>query len=218
MKKYYFLLIPLTIIIFIIIIFTGNKNKEEGVYNQLNNFEETTDNNDLNENYLDMQGYYLYPPDNYNCQGGFTDYRYLDAKCLPKNRDDYTIEVGAGLASSRIDWDEGRLIANQIGVRSFEFTGGQYGKIVCEEFKSDDLNLDAEHYLCSYLKEDKKIFTLGVGKSFYLENASFGRWFEANLIVEEENNYYSNSDYVNTLVNFINKSIKINWEDYAPDN
>ena len=174
---------------------------------------------DSSENYLDMQGYYLYPPSNYDCEGGFTDgYRYLDAECKPKNRSDYLINVGAGLASSGINWEEGRLIANQIVVRSFEFTGGQYGVTVCEEFYSENLNLDAEHYLCKHLKDGENTITMGVGKSFYHPNGSFGRWFEADLVIKEENDNYTESDYIDELVSFLNNSVKIDWSDYVPDN
>lgn len=170
------------------------------------------------EDYLDMQGYYLYPPEDYVCEGGFADgYRYLDAKCIPKGRSDYVINVGAGLASSGINWEEGKLVGNQIVARSFEFTGGQYGKIVCEEFYSEDLKLDAEHYLCKYLKDGDYVITMGVGKSFYNPNGSFGRWFEADLIIKEENDDYEESDYIDELVKFLDKSVKINWDDYAPE-
>lgn len=170
------------------------------------------------EDYLDMQGYYLYPPKDYDCEGGFTDgYRYLDAECEPKDRGDYVINAGAGLASTSISWEEGKLIGNQITVRSFEFTGGQYGKIVCEEFYSEDLNLDAEHYLCKYPKDGDYVLTMGVGKSFYHSNSSFGRWFEADLVVKEEDDDYSESDYIDKLVKFLDESVKINWDDYAPE-
>jgi len=170
------------------------------------------------EDYLDMQGYYLYPPEDYDCEGGFTDgYRYLDAECTPKDESDYVINVGAGLASTSISWEEGKLIGNQITVRSFEFTGGEYGVIVCEEFTSEDLNLDAEHYLCKHSKNGEAVFTMGVGKSFYHSESSFGRWFEADLVVKEDDDEYTEGDYIDKLVKFLDESVKINWDDYAPE-
>ncbi len=170
------------------------------------------------EDYLDMQGYYLYPPEDYDCEGGFTDgYRYLDAECTPKDRSDYVINVGAGLASSGINWEEGKLVGNQIVVRSFEFTGGQYGKIVCEEFYSEDLKLDAEYYLCKYFEDGDYVITMGVGKSFYHPNSSFARWFEADLVVKEDDDEYTEGDYIDKLVKFLDESVKINWDDYAPE-
>ena len=180
--------------------------------------EEGDDGEDTNsDSLLDMQGYYLDPPANYNCVGGFTDgYRYLDAECLPKDGDDHVINVGAGLAASGINWDEGRLVANQIVVRSFEFTGGQYGVTVCEEFRSEDLRLGGEYYLCLYDADEGRTVTIGVGKSFRDGDSAFGRWFEADLVIDAEEDY-SEEDYVETLAKFLNSSVKIDWSDYAPE-
>ncbi len=167
------------------------------------------------QDYLDMQGYYLYPPQGHNCEGGFTDgYRYLDAECTPEGRDDYEIHVGAGLASTRINPEKG-LVANQIVVRSLEFTGEQRDVHVCREHSSERLNLGAEHYLCTYDKDGEPIITLGIGKSFHTSDSSFGRWFESHLIIKDDE--YTEQDYIELLEKFINSSVKINWEDYKPE-
>ncbi len=212
----------LIVIIVIILIILGiflltNNDQEVEVEESAIEGESSEETSSLD--YLDMQGYHLYPPSEYNCEGGFTEgYRYLDAECVKNGRSDYRINVEAGLASSGINWEEGKLTANQIVVRSFEFTGGQYGVTVCEEFYSENLNLDAEHYLCNYLKDGKDTIVIGIGKSFYHPNASFGRWFEAELVVEEGNDNYEKEDYIGDLVAFLNSAIKIDWNDYTPDN
>lgn len=167
------------------------------------------------QDYLDMQGYYLYPPQNYNCVGGFTDgYRYLDAECTPEGRDDYEIHVEAGLAVSGINPEEG-LVANQIVVRSYEFTNGQRDVYVCREHSSEELKLNAEHYLCTYNRDEEPVITLGIGKSFHTSETSFGRWFESHLIIKDYE--YTEEDYIELLENFVNSSVKINWEDLEPE-
>jgi len=50
---------------------------------------------------------------------------------------------------------------------------------------------------------------MGIGKSF----GTYGRWFEADLIIEEETNYTEN-DYIKTLEKFLNQSIVIDWDKY----
>ncbi len=168
--------------------------------------------------YLDMQGYYLYPSPGYECVGGFTDgYRYLDAECVPEERDDYKINIEAGLAMSAINPDKG-LVDNQIVVRSMEFTGRQHGVIVCEEHTSEGLRLNAEHYLCTYERDGQPVITLGTGKSFHGTDSSFGRWFEADLVIKDSDNDYTEEDYVELLERFVSSGVKINWEDYEPEN
>lgn len=182
------------------------------------NEEDTNRENSNSDGLLDMQGYYLDPPSNYDCVGGFTDgYRYLDAVCTPKGQDDHVINVGAGLASSGINWDEGRLVANQIVARSFEFTGGQYGVTVCEEFHSEDLELGGEYYICFYNANEGRTLTIGVGKSFLAGGSAYGRWFEADLVINVEEGDYSEEDHAETLAKFLNDSVKIDWSDYAPE-
>ncbi len=170
------------------------------------------------QDYLDMQGYYLYPSPGYSCEGGFTDgYRYLDAECIPEERDDYKIDIEAGLAMSAINPDKG-LVDNQIVVRSMEFTGRQHGVIVCEEHTSEGLRLDAEHYLCTHERDGEPVLTLGTGKSFHGTDSSFGRWFEADLTIKDSDNDYAKEDYIELLERFVSSGVKINWEDYEPGN
>lgn len=207
------------IILILITLFILINNREEALVSTSE--EELSDEEgaalENGQDYLDMQGYYLYPPEGYTCEGGFTDgYRYLDAECVPEGRDDYEINVGAGLASSGIDPEKG-LVANQIVVRSSEFTNRQYGVYVCEEHTSEELKLDAEHYLCTYNRDNQPIITLGIGKSFYHPQSSFGRWFEAEMIIKENDETYTQEDYIDLLEKFVNSSVKINWEDYKPE-
>lgn len=159
------------------------------------------------QNTLDMQGYELEVPKGYTCTGGFTDgYRYMDAKCKP-NRGNQEITVEAGLAVSGINPAQG-LVVNQIVARSFEFTN-QYGVIVCEEYISEDLNLDAEYYLCIHEKDNKRTITIGVGKS----KNTHGWWFESHIQTSPDDET-ENKEYIEELTKFLNSAIKIDWNKY----
>jgi len=168
------------------------------------------DNENIKEDrVLDMQGYFLEVPKAYNCSGGFVDgYRYQEARCLNNDRSDYKIIVDHGLAASGINPEKG-LVDNQLVTRSFEFTGGVYGQIICQEHYPENLKLDAEHYLCFHNLDGNRAITMGIGKSF----GNYGRWFEADLIIEEETNYTEN-DYIEILEKFLNQSIVIDWDKY----
>ena len=156
---------------------------------------------------LDMQGYELETPRGYTCTGGFTDgYRYMDAKCEP-SRGQHEITVEAGLAVSGINPAEG-LVANQIVVRSYEFTK-QYGVIVCEPYHSEDLKLDAEHYICLHEMDGKRTITIGTGKS----RSNHGWWFESHLQTKPTDET-TNEEYAETLTKFLNSAIKIDWNKY----
>jgi|GEM_PF-3353084 len=173
---------------------------------------------EIPSDYLDMREYHLYPPEDYDCEGGFVGgNEYLDAECIPKDRSDYVINIGVGLQSASIDWNEGKLVGERILRKGFEITGEQNGEMVCEEFYSEDLELDAEHYLCRHLEDEDYMITIGVGKSFYIPDGSYGGWFEVDLVIKEENDDYEESDYIGELVKFLNEAIKINWDDYAPN-
>jgi len=168
--------------------------------------------------YLDIQGYYLYPSPGYDCVGGFTDdYRYLDAECVPEERDDYEINIEAGLAMSSINPEKG-IVDNQIVARSMEFTGRQHGVIVCEEHTSEGLRLGAEHYLCTHERDGEPVLTHGIGKGFYQSDGAYGRWLEADLIIKDSDNDYTQEDYVELLERFVSSSVRINWEDYESGN
>lgn len=156
---------------------------------------------------LDMQGYELEVPKGYSCSGGFTDgYRYLDAKCKP-NKGKQEILVEAGLVVSGIDPEKG-LVANQLVARSYEFTK-QYGISVCEEYHSEDLQLDAEHYLCIHEMNGKRTITIGTGKSRNTQ----GWWFESHLQTNPDDKI-PNEDYIKELTKFLNSAIKIDWEKF----
>lgn len=181
--------------------------------------EVSTEEVDETDGMLDMQGYYLAPLDNYECTGGLTDgYRYLDADCVPTDSDDHVIRVGRGLDAIAIVWDGGRFIGNQVGLRNYDFTGGQRGVSVCEAFESEDLQLDAEHYVCIYDGEKGRTITIGIGKSFRVdEDAAYARGFEADLFIKKEGDDYNEQEYVTTLARFLNDSIVIDWSQYAPE-
>lgn len=242
MKKNYLIFLSLILflaIILLVIKITGSGNENETsdlngssqqTYQEDNNVQgnegeddrgvEKVGGQDLgsNDNFLNMQGYYLQIPPNYNCQGGFTDgYRYLDAKCSHVDREDYRIVVEPGLAATSIS-DLTKFIENQLVVRSFEFTGGVYNLYICDPYFSEDLKLGAEHYVCEHSQDGKKTFTMGTGKAFSANNSYFARWFESHLIIEENDNDYIKEDYINVLTKFLNSSIDINWEDYNPEN
>ncbi len=162
-----------------------------------------------NKQVLDMQGFYLEVPENYTCSGGFVNgYRYQEARCNPVNRDDFEILVDHGLVVSGINPEKG-LVSNQLVVRSFEFSGGVYDLILCQEHFTRYLNIDGEHYLCFHTKDGNEIITMGTGKSY----SNYGRWFETDLIIKQDTDYTQN-DYIELLEKFLNQSIKINWEDY----
>ncbi len=168
----------------------------------------------LSDDFLEMQGYELHPPRGYDCVGGFTDgYRYFDGECTPQGREDFLIDIDFGLAMSGINPEEG-FLENQIPVRSFDITGGVYGLTVCQEYISDKINLDAEHYICRKEEEGNDVIVMGIGKTFPTDGGAFARWFEARLTVLTEEDYVED-DYIDILASFLNNSVKIDWDFFA---
>lgn len=150
-------------------------------------------------NVLDMQGFELKVPRNYECTGGFTDgYRYLDAKCTPK-RGSYEIIVDFGLTMSGMDMT--KSFAENImplRVREYDATCVVYNERV---------GIGAEHYICPRTEDGQRIVTMGIGKVF---EAGYARWFEAHLVILETD--YDKEEYVDTLVSFVGQAIDIDWD------
>ncbi len=206
---YKLLYLPLLfLLVFTLSACSGNK-EEENLILDIKNDNNALEAEEEEDNRLDMQGYFLDVPENYICSGGFVDgYRYQEARCNHINRDDFEIVVDHGLVVSGINPEKG-LVDNQLVVRSFEFSGGVYGLILCQEHFPEYLSIDGEHYLCFHTIDSNQIITMGVGKSY----SNYGRWFEVDLIIKQDTDY-SQNDYIELLEKFLNQSIKINWEDY----
>ncbi len=206
-KLFYFSLI---LLFFAITLSACSKNNEEENLaldisddNEVLQEEEREKEEEEEDNRLDMQGYFLDVPDNYTCSGGFVDgYRYQDARCTHEQRNDYEILVNRGLAMSTINPEKG-LVNNQLVVRASSLNAN------CQEHYPKNLHLDAEHYLCFHEEDGNPIITLGIGKSF----DDYGRWFEADLVLVNDSSY-NQDDYINTLENFLNQSIDIDWDYY----
>ncbi|HDP73878.1 MAG TPA: hypothetical protein ENN46_02885 [Candidatus Woesearchaeota archaeon] len=152
---------------------------------------------------LEMQGYYLDIPGGYECTGGFTDgYRFLDAECTPTRGADYKIVVEFGLASTAAS-SKSEFLDSQISVREHYLDG------VCSRHDGE-MHLDAEHYVCVHTEDGKKVVSMGIVKVF----DGYARRFEAHLVEEDSGAGTTNEDYIDTLAEFLNQAIIINWADY----
>ncbi len=152
---------------------------------------------------LEMQGYYINIPADYDCTGGFTDgYRFLDARCTPKSGEDYEIVVDFGLASTALGEDSFEVM--------YSFIRSHNTGAVCQPYAGDpEITLDAEHYVCSNVEDDKNVLTIGIGKSF----DGFARHFSADLKRDDQ----IQEDDINKLVSFLNRAIDMDWDFFAGD-
>jgi len=228
MKKNHliFLALVLVLVIIFLVIRSGGEDKKGETGDSPDSGSQSVSQNDNNEKEegeeesdgrLEMQGYYLNIPSDYTCEGGFVGYRYLDAECFPVDERDYKIVSDFGLPVTRVIGPSG-FLENQLPIRSLEFTGGVRDLIVCEAYTSENLNLEAEHYLCDYNQDGKDIITLGIGRVFSANDTYFARWFESHLIIEEKDSQYDKEDYVDSLVKFLDSAIDIDWEYFNPEN
>ncbi len=152
---------------------------------------------------LDMQGYYLDIPDGYDCVGGFTQgYRYLDAEC-ELEQGDYMIISERGLAVTTVAGDS--FASMYSSLLSHDING------FCEPFAgSEDIDLDAEHYICEHIDEGKNMLTIGIGKLF--NNNQYAQHFEVHL--QRELDSEIEDDDIDKLIDFLNKAIVIDWSDF----
>lgn len=151
---------------------------------------------------LEMQGYELDVPRSYECTGGFTDgYRYLDAECIPEN-EDYIIEADTGLVASAIG-SMSEYPESHISLRQTQLDA------ICTRYR-EEMELGADYYSCIEEKSNEVIITFGIVKAV---ESDVSRWFEARLISQEIDSEEA-KEYVQTLANFLNSAVKIDWSDY----
>ncbi len=152
---------------------------------------------------LDMQGYFLDIPAEYECTGGLTQgYRYLDAECIPEEGD-YKIISERGLAATVVAGDS--FASMYSSLLSHDIDGICYPLVDTEE-----IELDAEHYVCEHVEDDKNLLTVGIGRLFH--DNHFASHFKVHL-QRELGSDMEEGDF-DRLVSFMNKAIDIDWSIY----
>lgn len=211
MKKIYIILIIVIIVTAGIFILIGNDEVDPDPNEQLDQQEEMEEREELEEmevqgdsdSRLDMQGYYLDIPENYDCVGGLTQgYKYLDAECEP-DEGDYRIVSERGLAVTTVAGDS--FASMYSSLLSHDING------FCEPFAgSEDIDLDAEHYICEHIDEGKNMLTIGIGKLF--NNNQYAQHFEVHLQRDLDSDI--EDDDIDKLISFLNTAIDIDWSIY----
>lgn len=185
----------------VFIIFGGNENNQEQT--EIENEQELLDEDILEEGgeegdgRLEMQGFYIDIPDDYNCEGGYTLYRFLDASCTPKSGEDYEIIVDYGLPTAGLGDD--RFVSARAQMGSYDLDG------VCEVYSGEPkIELGAESFICNHTKDGKSYLTIGMTKSF----DNHGVWLNSHLVRESDRD----GEDVDRLVSFLNRAIDIDWD------
>ena len=156
---------------------------------------------------LEMQGYFINIPDDYNCTGGLTEgYRYVDAECIPKDGDDYKIVVDFGLTVTVIAGD------NTYAPYMVSFKRHTLGDVCWVYDGETPMTIDAEHYVCSYIEGEDHFLRLGIGKTY----DGFARYFNAELVRSADAESNQDDDLVK-LANFVNEAIDIDWSVFGEE-
>ncbi len=211
MKNIYIIVALLLLVVITIFLFLGPADEADPeIINEVD--PQTVDENDEqtdtreedleSDNILDMQGYYLHIPDDYECTGGFTDgYRYVDAECTPKSGEDYYIVSERGLSASVVA-THNTFSEMRSSLLNHDIDG------VCEVYPDEpEIKLDAEHYICRHVEDGENVLTIGIGKNF----GEYASHFAAHLKRDGE----GEDEDLERLVNFLNRTIDIDWSNFA---